>query len=136
MTVEGISHVTLVVKDLGRTASLLSSALGAEEVNAGGEDTFSLSRERFFLLGGAWIAIMEGNRLTERTYNHIALKIPESKFEDFRRRLERARVEFREERLRVPGEGRSIYFYEYDNHLFELHTGTLMEQLKAYERKE
>jgi hypothetical protein len=35
-------------------------------------------------------------------------------------------------RPRVPGEGRSIYFYDYDSHLFELHTGTLGERLSRY----
>jgi catechol 2,3-dioxygenase-like lactoylglutathione lyase family enzyme len=136
MTIEGISHITLIVENLERTSNLLSSVLGAKEVYASGERTFSLSKERFFLLGGTWIAIMEGTRLPERSYNHIAFKIPESQFEDYRQRLERAKVEFREGRPRVEGEGMSLYFYDYDNHLFELHTGTLMERLQVYERQE
>jgi hypothetical protein len=32
---------------------------------------------------------------------------------------------------RVEGEGRSLHFYD-DNHLFELHTGTLEERLERY----
>ncbi|MGC3347905.1 FosX/FosE/FosI family fosfomycin resistance thiol transferase, partial [Enterococcus faecium] len=32
----------------------------------------------------------------------------------------------------VKGEASSIYFYDFDNHLFELHTGTLQERLKSY----
>ena len=35
-------------------------------------------------------------------------------------------------RPRVEGEGRSLYFYGPDNHLFELHTGTLAERLARY----
>lgn len=35
----------------------------------------------------------------------------------------------------MEGEGRSLYFYDYDNHLFELHTGTLTERLKRYKNK-
>jgi len=35
-------------------------------------------------------------------------------------------------RSRVEGEGKSIYFYDFDNHLFELHTGTLAGRLKLY----
>ena len=27
-----------------------------------------------------------------------------------------------------------IYFYDYDNHLFELHTGTLQERLLRYKK--
>ena len=37
-------------------------------------------------------------------------------------------------RSRVKGEGLSIYFYDYDNHMFELHTGNLQERLERYER--
>lgn len=133
MTIEGISHITLIVQDLERTGDFLSSILEAKEVYASGERTFSLSKERFFLLGGIWIAIMEGSCLSERTYNHIAFKIPGSQFENYKRRLEKANVEFREGRSRIKGEGLSLYFYDYDNHLFELHTGTLQERLHAYE---
>jgi fosfomycin resistance protein FosX len=132
MTIEGISHITLIVQDLDRTRNLLSSVLGAREIYDSGGNRFSLSKERFFLLGGTWIAIMEGSPLSERSYNHIAFKIPESQFQDYRQRLEMAGVEFREARPRIPGEGLSLYFYDYDNHLFELHSGTLEERLQAY----
>jgi fosfomycin resistance protein FosX len=43
-------------------------------------------------------------------------------------------LKVRESRPRVKGEGRSIYFYDDDNHLFELHTGTLDERLQRYAR--
>jgi catechol 2,3-dioxygenase-like lactoylglutathione lyase family enzyme len=134
MTIEGLSHITLIVENLERSGRLFSAVLGADEVYASGDKTFSLSKERFFLLGGIWIAIMEGSPLSERTYNHIAFRIPESQFEEYRQRLEGAGIEFRQERSRVIGEGLSLYFYDYDNHLFELHTGTLEERLLAYER--
>nr|WP_277871356.1 hypothetical protein [Chroococcidiopsis cubana] len=41
-------------------------------------------------------------------------------------------MEIRESRSRVEGEGSSLYFYDYDNHLFELHTGTLAQRLARY----
>ena len=134
MTIEGLSHITLVVQNLEKTTDLLCSILDAEEVYSSGEKTFSLAKEKFFRIGGTWLAIMEGNQLSERTYNHVAFKIPESQFEDYRERLKAAKVEFREGRERIQGEGRSLYFYDYDNHLFELHTGTLEGRLRAYGR--
>ena len=33
---------------------------------------------------------------------------------------------------RVEGEGSSLYFHDWDNHLFELHTGTLETRLERY----
>lgn len=41
-------------------------------------------------------------------------------------------LERRPPRSRVEGEGQSVYFYDDDNHLFELHTGSLRERLSAY----
>lgn len=132
MPVEGISHVTLVVRDLERTADLLVDVLGAREVYSSGDKTFSIAREKFFLIGGVWVAIMEGPALGERTYNHIAFKIPAEELELYRERLEKAGVEILEGRSRIRGEGESLYFYDYDNHLFELHAGTLEQRLEAY----
>ena len=119
MTIEGISHITLIVQDLERTGSFLTSVMGAKEIYSSGERKFSLSKEKLFLLAGTWIAIMEGQPLSERSYNHIAFKISEAEFEEYRQRLKNARVEFREQRPRVQGEGVSLYFYDYDNHLFD-----------------
>ena len=41
-------------------------------------------------------------------------------------------LEVEEGRSRVKGEGRSLYFHDHDNHLFELHSGTLDERLARY----
>ena len=43
-------------------------------------------------------------------------------------------IEIKPPRPRIEGEGLSLYFYDYDNHMFELHTGTLAERLQHYER--
>ena len=49
-----------------------------------------------------------------------------------RPRIEAAGVALREGRSRVEGEGRSLYFHDFDNHLFELHSGTLEQRLARY----
>lgn len=130
--IEGLSHLTFIVRDLDRMEAILTRVLGAKKVYDSGERTFSLSKERFFDVAGLWIAIMEGPPLPERSYNHVAFKIAAT---DYDRCLEAIRdlgLDLRESRPRVEGEGRSIYFHDEDNHLFELHTGTLEERLARY----
>ena len=130
--IEALSHITIIVKDLDRMAQFLSHIFDAKEVYDSGEDTFSLSREKFFLINDLWIAIMEGNPLAEKTYNHIAFKIRKADFDKYAERVRSLGIEVREGRSRVEGEGSSLYFYDYDNHLFELHTGTLSQRLARY----
>ncbi|WYK18740.1 FosX/FosE/FosI family fosfomycin resistance thiol transferase [Roseovarius sp. W115] len=96
----------------------------------------SLSREKFLSAGGLWIAVMEGPSLSERSYNHVAFKVSEAVLEEATQKAERLGLDIRAPRPRVPGEGRSLYFYDEDNHLFELHTGTLEERLERYAQKD
>jgi catechol 2,3-dioxygenase-like lactoylglutathione lyase family enzyme len=130
--IDGLSHLTLITRDLARMGTIIETVLDGREVYASGDATFSLSRERFFLVGPVWIAIMEGEPLRERTYNHIAFKIDEAQIDLYRARIERLGLEMRDTRPRVEGEGRSLYFYDDYNHLFELHAGTLEERLRRY----
>lgn len=130
--IEGLSHFTFVVRDLDRTTAFLTTIFDALEVYDSGEKSHSLSRERFFLVANVWIAVMEGEPLPEKTYNHVAFKITEEDFELYEGRIRSMGLEFRTARPRIEGEGRSLYFHDYDNHLFELHTGTLSDRLMAY----
>ena len=130
--ISGISHMTFIVKDLERSALFFTKIFDAKEVYSSGEQTFSFSKEKFFLINDIWLCIMEGESLTERTYNHIAFQISESDIDEYITRIKNAGVELKPERPRVDSEGRSIYFYDLDNHLFELHTGTLSERLACY----
>lgn len=130
--IEGISHITFVVKDLEKATLFFKHIFNGREVYSSGKSTFSIYPEKFFLINGLWIAIMEGESLEERSYHHIAFKIRESEFALYEKRILELGLDFRPSRPRVEGEGRSLYFYDFDNHLFELHTGTLSERLKRY----
>lgn len=132
--IEGLSHITLITRDLDRMSAIVEQVFDGREVYASGEATFSLSREKFYIVGGQWIAIMEGESLPTQTYNHIAFKIAASDVDAYRARIEKLGLSFRESRPRMEGEGHSLYFYDHDNHLFELHTGTLEERLERYRR--
>lgn len=130
--IEGISHITLAVKDLEKTGSFLRTVFDALEVYSSGNKAFSIAPEKFFLIGQTWLAIMEDASGRSKNYEHIAFKIPDNEYENYLNRIKQAGVEVKPPRSRVNGEGRSLYFYDYDNHLFELHTGTLEERLKRY----
>ncbi len=132
--VQGLSHMTFIVENLDAMEQVLVTVLGARKVYDSGQAKFSLSEERFFLIGrdDIWVATMKGPALPSRSYNHIAFKIDDADFDVYRQRIETLGLDLRESRSRVAGEGRSLYFHDRDNHLFELHTGTLPERLARY----
>lgn len=132
--IEGISHITFIVKDLERASTFFSVIFDAEEIYSSGDKTYSLTREKFYKINGHWIVIMEDDSLSDRTYNHVAFKIPNEEFNNYEERIRALGIDLKTPRPRVEGEGRSLYFYDFDNHLFELHTGTLEERLLRYSK--
>jgi catechol 2,3-dioxygenase-like lactoylglutathione lyase family enzyme len=133
--IEGLSHMTFIVKDLDKMENFLTTIFDAKKIYDSGGNTFSLSKERFFDIGGLWIATMEGESLPSRTYNHVAFKMGPDEYDERLERISSLGLDVREGRSRVEGEGHSIYFYDYDNHMFELHSGTLETRLKRYVSK-
>lgn len=129
---KGLSHITFVVRDLDRMATFLCEGLGAREVYDSAGRNYSLSREKFFVLGDVWLAAMEGDPPADRSYQHVAFAVSESDLPAYQTRLQALGVEIRPPRDRVDGEGVSLYFHDFDNHLFELHTGTLEQRLARY----
>jgi len=132
--IQGISHITFIVKELDKATKFFKDIFEAEEIYSSGDKAFSISREKFFLINDLWIVVMEGKNI-DRSYNHIAFKIKEADFEIYLNRIESLGLNIEEGRKRVIGEGDSIYFYDYDNHLFELHTGTLETRLIRYQKE-
>lgn len=132
----GLSHVTFIVRDLDRMERILTAVLGAVRVYDSGAETFSLSEERFFLVGdeptATWVAIMQGDGGLARSYNHVAFQVRAEDLGEIGRVVDELGLERRPARPRVDGEGESLYFYDDDGHLFELHTGSLRERLAAY----
>lgn len=133
--INGISHITLIVRDLRRTAAMLISVLDARLLYDSGDAMFSIAPEMFFDIGGVWLCIMQGDPPAAQGYGHIAFQVADGSLDALAGRIRAAGLRIRPSRPRVPGEGRSIYFYDYDNHLFELHAGTLAERLERYRQK-
>lgn len=130
--IECVSHITFVVKNLEKTTQLFKELFNAKEVYYSGEKKHSLFKERFFIVGNQWIAVMEDINILNRTYHHIAFKISDSDVESYLNKIKILKLELKPPRKRVSGEGYSIYFYDYDNNLFELHTETLEKRLASY----
>ncbi|WP_395789548.1 VOC family protein [Aquimonas sp.] len=131
MSVSGLSHLTFVVRDLERSALLWVEGLGAQQVYDSGEFFHSHSPEKFFLLGGVWIALMQGEPGT-RSYRHAAFEVAEAELPAFEARLRALGAEVQPPRPRIQGEGVSLYFHDYDDNLLELHSGTLEQRLATY----
>ncbi|MDX1701756.1 MAG: FosX/FosE/FosI family fosfomycin resistance hydrolase [Melioribacteraceae bacterium] len=130
--IENVSHITFVAKDLDKTSELFKELFGAEEVYSSGSKTHSLYKERFFIIGGQWMAVMEDENIVNRTYHHVAFTIKEEAIDTYLKKINEFNLTMKPPRTRIKGEGYSIYFYDYDNNLFELHTGTLEERLHSY----
>ncbi len=128
----GLSHITFIVKDLQRASLFWRQIFDAQEVYDSGGQYFSLAREKFLTVGGIWICLMAGDPREERSYDHIAFQIAEEALEAYLSRIRQAGADIKEARRRLAGEGRSVYFYDFDGHLFELHTGALAQRLECY----
>ena len=132
--IKGISHITFICQDIEKSVTLFKGIFDAEEIYASGDRTFSVAREIFLKVAGIWIALMEGDAV-EKTYNHLAFQVNESDLPEFENRIRKFGLVILPDRKRERPEGSSIYFYDYDNHLFELHTGNLNSRLKFYGEK-
>ncbi|MBU3145187.1 FosX/FosE/FosI family fosfomycin resistance hydrolase [Clostridium sp. CF012] len=130
--IESVSHITFVVKNLDKTTELFKELFNAKEVYYSGEKKHSLFKERFFIIGNQWIAVMEDTNILNRTYHHIAFKISDSDVNSYLDKIKTLNLELKPPRKRVSEEGYSIYFYDYDNNLFELHTEILEKRLASY----
>ena len=67
--IEGLSHITFIVHDLDKMTNFLTSIFDAKEVYSSNDRTFSISREKYFLIYDIWVAVMEGEALAEKTYH-------------------------------------------------------------------
>jgi catechol 2,3-dioxygenase-like lactoylglutathione lyase family enzyme len=54
--IEGLSHITFIVRNLDRMARFLKLIFDAEEIYSSSDQIFSIAREKFFLVKDIWIA--------------------------------------------------------------------------------
>lgn len=111
---------------------MLQSIFCAHEIYSSDKKNHSISKEKFFKIGDIWIAIMEGEPI-EKTYNHIAFHVEQYPLPVLEEKIRALGLTILKGRERHDAEGQSLYFYDYDNHLFELHSGDLNTRLTFYQ---
>ena len=120
---ESISHIALVVKDPARTAALfhnLFSARVLERTDAEGH------QETFVRVGGIWIVLVGAPVERARTGDHIAFHATPELLEATAEKLQAMGREFIRARS-----NRALYFFDYDDHVFELDTEDIDKELEG-----
>ncbi len=115
--VKNINHLAFACEDLEKSTCLFQHIFGAEHLK-------TTSEERFLKLADFWIVLIKGKPL-EKSYNHYAFQVDPSDLPEFEEKIKSLNLTILPGKARAVGENHSIYFYDYDNHLFELHTGDL-----------
>lgn len=123
-----ISHIALVVKDPAKTASLFRELFGARAIERNDEEGHL---ETFIRLGNTWIALVGAPVQRARTGDHIAFRATPDVLEATAAKLQMMAREFIRARS-----NKALYFFDYDDHVFELNTEDLDEELAAASRDE
>jgi catechol 2,3-dioxygenase-like lactoylglutathione lyase family enzyme len=118
---ESISHVALVVKDPARTAALFHDLFDARMVQRQDDEGHL---ETFVRLGGAWLVLVGAPVQRTRTGDHIAFQATPDIIEATAAKLEKMGREFVRARS-----NRALYFFDYDDHVFELNTENIDEEI-------
>ena len=120
---KSISHVALVVKDPGKTAALFQDLFGARAIQRQDDEGHL---ETFVRLGGTWFALVGAAAERTRTGDHIAFHATSETLEATAAKLQAMGREF----IRARGDT-SLYFFDYDDHVFELDTGDIDKELSS-----
>jgi catechol 2,3-dioxygenase-like lactoylglutathione lyase family enzyme len=111
---EAISHIALVVKDPARTAALFHDLFGVRAVERKDAEGHS---ETFVRLAGTWMVLVGAPVERPRSGDHIAFRATPEILEATAAKLEAMGREF----IRARSD-RALYFFDYDDHVFELDT--------------
>lgn len=118
---ESLSHIALVVKDPARTAGLFHDLFGARAVEREDDEGHL---ETFVRLGGTWIVLVGAPVQRARTGDHIAFHATRKILEATVAKLQAMGREFIRARS-----NRALYFFDYDDHVFELDTEDIDKEL-------
>jgi catechol 2,3-dioxygenase-like lactoylglutathione lyase family enzyme len=118
---ESISHIALVVKDPARTAALFHDLFGARVIERTDEEGHL---ETFVRLAGIWLVLVGAPIERARTGDHFAFQATPQILEATAAKLQAMGREFIRGRS-----NKALYFFDYDDHVFELDTENMDEEL-------
>ncbi len=121
--IKNINHLAFVCENLEKATHLFQHVFGAEELK-------STRNEKFLKLADFFIVLIQGTPV-EKSYNHYAFQVDPHDLPEFEEKINSLNLTILPGRERIKGENTSLYFYDYDNHLFELHSGDLQITLNA-----
>jgi catechol 2,3-dioxygenase-like lactoylglutathione lyase family enzyme len=116
-----IGHIALVVKDPARTASLFKELFASKAVSRKDADGHD---ETFVQLGRTWFALVQADVERPRTGDHIAFSVSKSTLTTCVEKLKQMGQEYLFARSDT-----ALYFFDYDNHVFELDTTDIEKEL-------
>jgi catechol 2,3-dioxygenase-like lactoylglutathione lyase family enzyme len=116
-----IAHIALTVRDPTRTAVFLRDLFDVpvlRRTDAEGHD------ETFVRLGVTWCALVGADVKRERTGDHIAFRVARETIPSIAGKLKTKGCEFI-----LSDSGTSLYFFDFDNHVFELDSSDQEQEL-------
>jgi catechol 2,3-dioxygenase-like lactoylglutathione lyase family enzyme len=116
-----IGHIALIVKDPSRTATLFKELFAAAIVVRKDADGHE---ETYARLGRTWFVLVQAEVDRPRSGDHIAFSVSKSALLQTAEKLKSADVEFF-----LARSDSALYFFDYDNHVFELDTTDLEREL-------
>lgn len=118
-----ISHVALIVQNPARTAGFLRDLFEAPVLKR--RDTEGHD-ETFIRLGVTWFALVGADVKRERTGDHVAFRVARETIPLMADKLKAKGREFI-----LSKSGTSMYFFDFDNHLFELDSSDQEQELNG-----
>jgi catechol 2,3-dioxygenase-like lactoylglutathione lyase family enzyme len=118
---DAIGHIALIVKDSSRTARLFCDLFAAPIVERQDIDGHN---ETFVKLGRTWFVLVQADAIRPRGGDHVAFSVSKSTLMETAEKLKRMNMEFFLARADT-----ALYFFDYDNHVFELDTTDLDREL-------
>lgn len=116
-----IAHIALIVQDPARTADFLRDLFEAPVLRRTDEDGHD---ETFIRLGVTWFALVSADVKRERTGDHVAFHVEREIIPAMADKLKSKGYDFI-----LSKSGTSLYFFDFDNHLFELDSSDQEQEL-------